>query len=110
LAVVAGYTDINNVFESYEKEFRLLKIKKLNGEEVKMKPFYEILNFSDCEGIIGPEICKKLYEDFVNFDNKAKTYSKANNQYYLNNNFYDLYLKFKEAFKVTSDNGIVSFH
>jgi len=110
LAIMAGYDSADEVFKSFDSESRLLKLKKLNGDEVKMKPFYELIYFSDCEGIIGPEICKKLYQDFVDFDNKAKTYSKANYDSYRNTYFYDKYLEWKDAFEVASDNGLVSFH
>ena len=29
------------------------------------KPFYELINFSDCEGTMGPGVCAKLYADFA---------------------------------------------
>jgi hypothetical protein len=28
------------------------------------KPFFELINFSDCEGVIGPQTCAKLAKDF----------------------------------------------
>jgi hypothetical protein len=27
-------------------------------------PFIELINFSDCEGVLGPEVCAKLLADF----------------------------------------------
>ena len=29
------------------------------------RPFYELINFSDCEGVIGPKTCAKLARDFA---------------------------------------------
>jgi hypothetical protein len=34
------------------------------------QPFYELINFSDCEGQIGPKISEKLYQDFTNPENE----------------------------------------
>lgn len=65
-----------------------------------VKPFYELIFFSDCEGTIGYEICKKLYGDFVEFDKISSMQDE---------NFYNTYSKFKEAFRVASDNGVVVF-
>ena len=35
-------------------------------------PFNELINFSDCEGYICADICKKLHSDFVEHNEKAK--------------------------------------
>jgi hypothetical protein len=68
---------------------------------IKVKPFYELINFSDCEGIIGPEVSTKLYNDFVKFEVVAK-----NEEEY----FYRKYKDWMKAFKVASNKGVVSFH
>jgi hypothetical protein len=34
------------------------------------RPFYNLINFSDCDGIIGPKYSAKLYRDFV--DNRER--------------------------------------
>ena len=101
LAAMAGYGSSVNVWNDFKSSIRYLKLKKIEGIDVHIKPFYELINFSDCEGIIGPEICEKLYQDFVNFEDKAKEQEEY---------FYDRYLKWKEAFRVASDNGLVKFH
>ena len=49
---------------------------KGGSEEVWMKadsgdyggPFEELINFADNEGVIGPVISQKLYDDFVNYE------------------------------------------
>lgn len=111
LAIMAGYGSANNVWN--DKTFdpsikytnpRLLKLKKLKGEEIdiiEITPFYELISFSDCEGVIGPEISEKLYKDFVKFEDKAK----EEDEY-----FYRKYKDWMKAFKVASNMGAVSFH
>ena len=106
LAVVAGYESAEKVWEDCNLpasfNIRLFKLKEIDGQEIeRMKPFYELINFSDCEGLIGPEICKKLYQDFVDFEDKAKEQDEY---------FYERYTNWKEAFRVASDNGLVAFH
>jgi len=32
--------------------------------EGRLYPFYELINFSDCEGVLGPEVCAVLARDF----------------------------------------------
>lgn len=38
-------------------------------------PFEEFLNFSDCEGVIGPVVSKKLAADFVEHEKVAREYA-----------------------------------
>jgi len=110
LAKMAGYNDAEEVwqdetFDSFKVcNNRKDKLDSINGEIVeRIKPFYELINFSDAEGSIGPEIAKKLYEDFVNFDEQAQNYTEEDW-------FYKLYEEWKEAFKIASENGAVLFH
>lgn len=113
LSILAGYESDKHVWSDtffnphvkYET-LRKRKLKNLKNENCKIKevkPFYELINFSDCEGVIGPEVSKKLYQDFVNFENKIRN---CNMDSYFNNK----YKEFKEAFRVASKNGAVSFH
>lgn len=101
LAKMAGYENPEEVWNDYDAEIERV------GETGKMKPFYELICFSDCEGIICSEISAKLYEDFVNFEEKAKNFVENSIE---NNYFYSKYKEWKEAFRVASDNGLVSFH
>jgi len=39
-------------------------------------PFQELICFSDCEGVIGTDVCKKLAEDFYKYINKAINFAK----------------------------------
>lgn len=38
-------------------------------------PFEEFLNFSDCEGVIGPVVSKKLAKDFLEHEKTAREYA-----------------------------------
>ena len=65
------------------------------------KPFVELVNFSDCEGVIGPEVAAKLAQDFAAFDEKAAAVGGW---------FYKSYQDWRKAFEMASRSGAVSFH
>ena len=74
------------------------------SDELKVDiPFVELLNFSDCEGFIGPKTSAKLHADFLEWDKKAKNFDSQNSY------FYETYKEWTEAFKVASDGGCVIF-
>ena len=112
LAVLAGYVSAKEVwididFDPMKTKFyslryhNLKKLKNPDYEIKNIKSFYEIINFSDCEAVIGPEISKKLYRDFIDFDDKAKNEEKY---------FYEKYKELTEAFRVASKKGAVVYH
>ena len=63
-------------------------------------PFMELIFFSDCEGVIGDKVAKKLSDDFVEYDDLAIEAGEE---------FYDLYKKWKQAFGFASESGCVVF-
>lgn len=63
-------------------------------------PFYELIAFSDCEGIIGPKTSAKLYQDFKQYEARAK----AQDPY-----FYEVYEKFMKGFEMAADGGFMKF-
>jgi hypothetical protein len=65
-------------------------------------PFSELINFTDCEGVIGPVVAAKLAKDFAAFDSRAQAASEGNN--------YDRYKRWREAFEKAAQNGAVDFH
>ena len=65
-------------------------------------PFWELINFSDCEGFIGPKTSAKLALDFAEFQPKADAVEDPW--------FRDLYARWREAFEVASNGGAVDFH
>jgi hypothetical protein len=67
LAIMAGYGSSENVWKDFYNNMRYYKLKKINGIEIKLKPFYALINFSDCESVIGNEISKELYQNFFRF-------------------------------------------
>lgn len=77
-------------------------------EEHKGTPFFELINFSDCEGFIGPKTSAKLYQDFVDHDEQADEFSKTMGEEGAWS-FKDKYDNWKEAFKVASEGGAVIF-
>jgi len=75
------------------------------------KPFYEQINFSDCEGFIGPKVSAKLFEDYKKGRAKWEAFLKDSfgsdqeeKSWRLN-----LYDKWTRAFELAADDGIVWF-
>lgn len=65
-------------------------------------PFYELINFSDCEGVIGAAVSAKLAKDFAAFQEKADAHEDEW--------FRDRYAKWRQAFEMAADGGCVDFH
>jgi len=63
-------------------------------------PFWELICFSDCEGVIGTAVSAKLAQDFAKFDEQAKA----------DENFYRVYQQWRRAFEMAADGGCVDFH
>ena len=68
--------------------------------------FQELINFSDCEGVIGSVVSRKLYEDFKKYHDEAIIYAKG----FKDGDFFiDRYEKWLKAFEIAKDNGAVDF-
>lgn len=67
-------------------------------------PFWELINFADNEGVIGPVVSAKLLKDFEAFDARAKGFKPDAIGY-----FYDRYQHWHRAFKLAADGGAVDF-
>ncbi|KWO50055.1 hypothetical protein WT98_17135 [Burkholderia territorii] len=65
-------------------------------------PFWELIDFSDAEGTIGPEVCRKVYQDFVQYRDLA---TQVSTPY-----FYDSYVDWMKAFEMCANNGAIVFH
>lgn len=71
------------------------------------QPFVDLINFSDCEGAIGPVTSARLFKDFEKYLDKAKALKKEGPYDY----FLDTYVSFMDAFRVAAtENGVVTFH
>lgn len=64
-------------------------------------PFYELINFSDCEGAIDASIAKKLLADFKSFNDKAEEIGGA---------FFENYKHWQSAMEIASNSGCIIFH
>lgn len=65
-------------------------------------PFWELINFADNEGVIGPVVAKKLARDFAEHQSKADAHP---DQY-----FRVKYSEWRRAFEMAADGGAVDFH
>jgi len=68
-------------------------------------PFYELINFADNEGTLGPEVAARLLADFREWDERAKTFAESSEP-----RMYDMYQEFTKAMEYASENGAVQFH
>ncbi len=72
-----------------------------NGKIIE-GPFYELVNFADNEGTIGPIVAAKLLRDFVEFDERAKAITEPL--------FYDGYCDMRRGLEIAADSGALDFH
>ncbi len=70
------------------------------------KPFVELINFSDCEGVIGPRTSKKLATDFAEHKDKfAATLDPKLTDF----GYAESYDDWTKAFALASETGAVHF-
>jgi hypothetical protein len=78
-------------------------IEDIWAEEFTTCPFYELINFSDCEGIIGSVVSAKLAKDFAEYQYRADAHQDAY--------FREFYNEMRKAFEAAANNnGVVVFH
>lgn len=65
-------------------------------------PFWELIAFSDDVGVIGPVVCKRVYQDFLRFDSAAARHPDPN--------FRESYADWKKAFAMCANGGAIEFH
>ena len=93
LAKLAGYQSPEAVWDSIS---------------ITSGPFYELINFSDCEGTIGPAVSAKLAADFAEFQSAAD--KSVDDGDWDPKYFVSLYNNWRKAFETAADNGAVCFH
>ena len=79
-----------------------------NPDEWKDRPFFGLINHSDCDGAIGGSVAKSLYRDFVRYRHKAAAYQGVPE----NEDtgwFMEVYEDFLIAFELAADDGILVF-
>lgn len=97
LAVLAGYPA--GQYEQWGNSWDSHCVPCWNGAT---GPFSELINFSDCEGVIGTAVSSKLARDFAEHQAKADTHPDER--------FRERYASWREAFEKASDRGCVEFH
>jgi hypothetical protein len=76
-----------------------------NSAKFKGQPFYELIDFADNEGIIGPRTSMKLSLDFETEREKMANRARQRFQFWI----LGTYDHFHKAFKLASDNGVLKF-
>jgi len=76
-----------------------------NKSKYAGKPFVELIDFSDCEGVIGPEVSTKLAEDFCAHAVMARGWNIVDRGWFLAK-----YEEWQRAFCLAADDGAVIFH
>jgi hypothetical protein len=97
LAKLAGYVPkIETHLGKTEERFDVSAWKSKGG------PFWELINFSDTEGVIGPVAAAKLYRDFLAFKGVAMRHADPT--------FRESYQEWEKAFALASKHGAIVFH
>lgn len=100
LAKIAGYPA--GTYNQYGNDYESHCVACWDGAE---GPFSELINFSDCEGLIGAKVAAKLAADFAEFDEKAKAHTSG----VWEDRFYPKYQEWRAAFEMAADGGAVQF-
>jgi hypothetical protein len=100
LAKMAGYplTEYEGQFGSREKAHAAACWG--DGET---GPFAELINFTDCDGTIGPVVAAKLARDFAEWDERAKAVGEPHY-------FYRIYAELRKGVEMAADGGALRFH
>lgn len=72
-----------------------------NPEKYRKLPFYYLINFSDCEGVIAGDAVTKLLQDFQDHQTQADE---------IGGEYLELYNNWCKAFELAADGGYVSFY
>jgi len=87
---------------SYEQYGKTWSSHAASAWDAKGGAFWELINFSDCEGTIGAATSAKLARDFAEH--------QANADAHEDNGFREKYGQWRAAFELAANNGAVSFH
>ena len=70
-------------------------------------PFFELIDFADNEGIIGPKIAAKLAKDFAENESKAVAFASKHVE---GTGWLEDYQNWKRAFELAANGGAVELH
>jgi hypothetical protein len=73
------------------------------------RPFYEMINFSDCEGVVGHEVCLKLTRDFQEGRETVRARLEQTDDHGFGW-YADSYDNWQKAYELASVDGMVKFH
>ncbi|MMZ43840.1 hypothetical protein D1872_54080 [compost metagenome] len=81
--------------------------RKMLSDFAEANAFQELIEFSDCEGVIGPVVSAKLAKDFTDYEERARKYADTfeRGEWWI-----EKYQEWKEAFQLAADGGAVDFH
>lgn len=65
-------------------------------------PFWELIHFFDCDGVIGPVVAAKLAKDFAEHQERANSFG--------DDYWRQKYSAWRVAFEMAADSGAVEFH
>lgn len=80
-----------------------------NEDDFENSPFYELINFSDCDGVFGPHDSEKLHNDFVTHREMFEKYLKSQFEKFDREYYITTYDNFTKGFALSSQNGILVF-
>jgi hypothetical protein len=75
----------------------------VNEAEFKHMPLFELIHFSDCEGVIGSEAAARLAGHFAAYEGEARD----NDDPY--GSFFEIYQNFSKAFDLAATGGAMVF-
>jgi hypothetical protein len=97
LAELAGYPAVNRSNDSWPHSQK--------AWEAVEGPFWELINFSDCEGTIGPLVAAKLASDFDLFAERAAGVKGG----FDDDHFRECFDSMRNAFRKAANGGAVKF-
>lgn len=102
LAEIAGWSEAPDEGDEDQGYRRFPFRRTVKAWRSESGPFWELLNFSDCEGTIGTAACVKLAKDFAELQAKADAHPDEW--------FRAHYAIWRRNFEFASDRGAVKFH
>lgn len=80
------------------------------ADKVDSQLFDDLIDFSDCEGVIGCELCEKLYNAFVCYEDEYEEYvGNLSDEELFDSILMRIYRKLKQAFGIGRYGGAVEF-
>ena len=106
LAKLAGFQPIYDTVTEFDvKTQKAVDRNELRYDKAvwnaKKGPFWELIDFSDAEGVIGPVVCKRVYKDFLKFKVKAAMHPSKD--------FRESYRDWMKAFSMCANDGAIVF-